>query len=319
MFILRILGKAVKESISPRLWAFFLVIFAIFMVVSLIVQALTVDLAFNVLFSKISGNPLTALQQIAFNLGTIIAIGGGALIVYTIIITFVSIVFQGIQFNGARMFLSGTRGISTLIRDAWKATKPRMMPAFFLSILLSILSLILLAIFLTPLIGSLLPLFSGKIPDKIPDIPSFLGLLIIEMVLFVVLMILLAPVLSLLYPIVFFEKTGVLATIRKAISLGAKKYLRNLAYLLFFWATLIAAMLVLLAVFFLAIISFAFPPIGWLVGLLLMIIAFIYFICLLFWMISFGTIAIIRYYEMAQPQETAPQVPKIKFPSPRKK
>lgn len=300
MPVIKTLSAAIRESISLGLWAFFLMIFAIFFVATMIVQSLTIGVGAGFLLGNLSEVPEQAFSQILSNLGQIVLVMGAALLVYLLIVFLISSVMYGLEFNGARLFLSGTRGIGQLLKDSWMATKPRFLTSFFLSLLVGIISLFFVALLFAPAVLSALSVASGNISG----LSAAIFWLIIGVVVFIVVAFLTAPIMALLYPIVFFENLSVTKTIKRAVFLGARNYLRNIAFLLLFWLILLAGFVSLIILVFIAVLLgiflFLVPLVGVFLGALLVIIVIACFVAFFFWIQAFSIIALTKYYELAK-------------------
>jgi len=296
MTAVKTIKEAVRASINPRLWFYYLIISVLGYLAIQIVFSLTVGVAIGALVGLVTFQSLQGFQQIMSSPWQLIALLGVASLVYILFAALIGTVLQGLEFNGAKLFLSGTIGITGLLKDSWQKTRPRIVTAFLLSLLVGMISLTVVGLLFVPAIVSGISASSGEFSS----IGKTVFWLAAAIIVFLLLAILTAPVLALLSPIVFFERLGAIQTIKLAFLFGTKKYLRNLAFMLVFWLVVVMAVIVFLILLAFAILSFLIPVIGLVIGIVLAIIAVLYLIAVFFWLLAFQVIAMVKYYEMVR-------------------
>jgi hypothetical protein len=166
--------------------------------------------------------------------------------------------------------------------------------------LLGIISLIVFAIAFVPIglelvsqVQNIITNFSVETvlsPEKLQStLIPIMALANIAISIFLVLFLiefLLTPILIFIYPIIFFEKHGVIDTLKKAVFLGTKNYFGNLLFIIVLNLAIFLSFLVVIFSFFISII---FIP--------LLLLWFPFVVVYIFWLTSFTHLAIIKYYD----------------------
>jgi hypothetical protein len=309
------LKQAFRASFAKRLWAFYIIVGILAWIVGMIAnlpmqvygrsleQAMLAQAGPIELFAE--SDPILFIGTMFEVFMQTLPFLAAAFIVTMLLSLLAEAFFSGMALNGPKLFLEGERGIESLVSKSWGKTKPRIKTAFLTSILINILSLLVIIITIGPfvlqiasealqiasdpaalLVGTASPeLLLAKL------ISIAMTILAIWLVLLLVIL-LLSPILALIAPVVYFEDKGVIDSIKRAISLGKNRYLRNLAYLVLLWLIIITAIIIIMLPMFLVI----FIP---LLGVLLVLPWILLFIIFILWVQAFSYLAMVKYYELA--------------------
>jgi hypothetical protein len=315
MVITATIKKSFRASLAKRLWAFYFIAAILSGILNEIVQIplnvysqnLSVQFQEVLLQQSLAGASQDAVFQTILPILIDFILQSLPFLVLTfIIVTLLSLLVEavmvGMRLHGAREFLKGNHGISNLLETSFAQTKPRIKTAFLVallfSIIASILFLVLFFLFVLPILqasaGELLQAFANPIDSEeafILIFTRFFAAFSIFLSLFFIMLLvqfLLAPILALVNPVVYFEKQGVIPSIKRAISLGRQKYFRNLLLLIVFGLTLTLALTALMVLFFIGLVT--------IIGLLVVIPLTIVFI---FWMFAYTHVFAVNYYELA--------------------
>lgn len=310
MSLFGIVKEAFFEARQPRLWLYFLIVWFFSFLASFLVSALTIDLFFGDVYE----DPVAGFQSFFSSPFEVIVLGTIAFVVFLALSVLLEAAIAGFELNGARMFLSGEKSISVLLKKSWLASKPRIVAGFFLSLLSSFVVLCLFFVFAV----ILAMLFFGLGFAQSPNILA-VALAVFFVLLGTVLLIALLPFLFLVYPVVFFEGLGVTASAKRVFSLARANFFRNLKFVLLFALAVVGLILFLiLFVFllvFLAIALFFIPVVGWLFAAIVAIVAVLLLVAGIIWLSSFEVIAVVKYYELASGESITGKPLAVSYPA----
>ncbi len=332
--------EALKASLNWRLILRYGLVLVVYLFVLLLIALLIFGPAIWIVVTPlleklplVQENPLVILEMIAFffqSLPFIIAVLLIAVIVFCILTTLWESLIEGTELSIASNFFSIGK-ISFL--DAWHAAKQKMFPIFKAKLVVGVLLFILYIVIMLPVILSAINLFSSmpSLPElllqgtnspflmqmsALSDFQGSMSLLYSAITLF------LTPFLLLIVPSILFENLGAISGLKRAWHLSKNNYLRNLVFIILIGLVeimiMVVAMIVILALLFISVAPMlAFGIVAMIVGLIIVVILFL---LMIFWVMAYHSLAIVKFYEFASSNVGVPaKQPQPTKPAPEKK
>lgn len=225
--------ESLKQTLS---WPLLIYFFAVQLLEAFAIGLVFVFFALIAVLSVFGLIGQTGIPQlVAFfsNPANLVGIIGLFLVVmffFFLVAMYVSAFFTGMRFNLFNNFLKEKR---LDLGRAFSQTKGRAFTYFKIDLLITIILTVLFGLIWLLAFIPLLPLMLGQssLSAVGPLVMGLILALIFMLLLFIVLL-LVSPVLVLLAPVAFFEKEGVIGSIKRSIALVKVNYWGNLAFLI---------------------------------------------------------------------------------------
>ncbi len=219
-----------KQTLNLQLWLYFFAIQLLEGIMTGVVFLLLALIGFLALLGPIiSIGGFENIELLFSNPGILTGIVGVACVLFLVLVvvaSFIVSLFTGIRFHLFNDFLRTKR---LDLASAFEKARPRFFTYFKVSLLVGVIISIVLAIAFVPLLPIL---FAGTTASNIGLLIAGAGLFIVLLLIVVIALFLLSPMLSLLAPVAFFERRGVIESIKRAFELMKANYLGNLAYVI---------------------------------------------------------------------------------------
>jgi len=186
--------------------------------------------------------------------------------VFIVIMAFTEALYSGFKLNFARDLISGK---AITLKSAWHATKPRLLTAFGVKLIVNLVIAIAVILWFLPLAVYFLnaikefsflipglPFSSAQAPlSPAVFLPAFLlvflkvfAWILLGAIIFGIIYLVLLPFLIVLNAVPYFENIGVIDSFKRAYWLGKKNYFKNYFFAIAYFIFSLAALIILLIV-----------------------------------------------------------------------
>ncbi len=224
--------ESFKQTLNLKLWLYF---FAIQLLEGIMIGVIFLFLAligFLALLGPVTSVGIGNIELLFSDpgiLASVICIACVLFLVFLVVASFIGSLFTGMMFHLFNDFLRTKR---LDLASAFEKARPRFFTYFKVSLLVGVIISIVLAIAFAPLLLSI-P-FAEAGAQNLGPLIAGAGFFVLLLLVIVIALFLLSPMLNLLAPVAFFERRGVIESIKRALELMKANYLGNLAYVILY-------------------------------------------------------------------------------------